>query len=85
MIQSSAHHQQGMRNMLHNHRVEEAVVLPKGHYLQEASYIRKTNRGGREEFAPQIYITQWIHFSQIFSRFAQGDSKFTNLKQSCVE
>lgn len=45
MTQSSAHRQQGMKNMQNNHHNEEAVVLPKGHYLQEASNISKTNRG----------------------------------------
>lgn len=45
MTQSSAHRQQGMKNMWNNHHDEEAVALPKGHYLQEASNISKTNRG----------------------------------------
>ena len=45
MTQSSAHRQQGMKNMWNNHHDEEAVVLPKGHYLQEATNISKTNRG----------------------------------------
>lgn len=47
MTQSSAHRQQGMKNMRNNHHDEEAVVLPKGHYLQEASNISKTT-GGKE-------------------------------------
>ena len=61
MTQSSAHRQQGMKNMWNNHHDEEAVVLPKGHYLQEASNISKTNRGGGTVKKPLMTRQDFLH------------------------
>lgn len=66
MTHYSVHHQQGKRNPLNSHRVEEAVVLPKGHYLQESSYISTTNRGEGE-----VTSTNQTYFSTVTNQLAK--------------
>ena len=61
----SVHLQQGKRKALNSHRVEEAVVLPKGHYLQESSYISTTNRGEGE-----VRSTNQTYFSTVATQLA---------------
>jgi len=60
MIHYSVHRQQGKRNQLNSHHVEEAVVFSKGLYLQESSYISTTNRGEGE-----VTSTNQTYFSTV--------------------